>query len=712
MASNPHAGTTDLPEALDPSLRGRLQAVLARVRRCVLVEGLAYVLAFVLVAGLAQFAIDYGVRGLRISMRAALLGIIVVSTTVLIWKRLWTPLSIRLSDADAARLVERKFPQLSSLLISAVRFAKGEVGSAEANSPTLASAVIQRAAIETQAVDFGAVLDARRSRRATMFLGCVILSMAGLGLGAPQMTGIWFARNILLQDVAWPKRTTLIVELQDGVLIGARGDDLTVQAHAQGKQPRHVEIYYEKENGDRGRETMVTVGSAASHGYRYTFPNAQTDFEFYLVGGDDQTEVYQARLLDRPRVASSRMTVTPPSYTELSPRVFEDGHRAAQVLPGSEVAIWIGTTKPVLKATLMTGREPIADAEPKEDGYAVSFSPTKTETYHFALVDEVNLVNRKPVRFSLRVVRDEAPRVRLKILGAGDMITVDATLPLQMEFADEYGLAAAELVFRITRENYDETRLPLSGFKPKLTTFSTSLAWSVSELDLIEGERLTLQVRATDFDSINGPNFAQSPDRTFRVVSKEELLAEFARREHEYRMAFERLVETQEQIRGKLLTVLGHAERDLSAASLAAALAPLERRQRNLASSVNVLRQQFAQILSELAINQLDDFDTRERLEGGIIDPLQNLAKRDMIAAADSIRQWSRESSSAKAELVDPLQARLLSQLRAVLARMIQWEGYHEVVNLLRDIVRLQGELTEETKSEVVEQAGDLFDDE
>jgi hypothetical protein len=292
------------------------------------------------------------------------------------------------------------------------------------------------------------------------------------------------------------------------------------------------------------------------------------------------------------------------------------------------------------------------------------------------------------------------------------MITVDATLPLQMEFKDEYGLATAELVLRVTRENYDETPLPLSGFKPGLTTFSTSQQWSVGSLALLDGERLTLQVRATDFDNINGPNFAQSPDRTFRVVSSEELLAELARREQQYRMAFERLVETQEQIRGKLLSILSHADRDLDEASLATALAPLERRQRNLASSVNVLRQQFAQILSELAISQLDDFDTRERLEEGIIDPLMKLAKRDMIAAADAIRQWSRESSTAKAELVDPLQAKLLSQLRAVLARMIQWEGYHEVVSLLRDIVRLQGELTEETKSEVVEQTGDLFDDE
>ncbi len=49
--------------------------------------------------------------------------------------------------------------------------------------------------------------------------------------------------------------------------------------------------------------------------------------------------------------------------------------------------------------------------------------------------------------------------------------------------------------------------------------------------------------------------------------------------------------------------------------------------------------------------------------------------------------------------------------MRQVLANMIQWEGYQEVVSLFRDIIRLQQELKAETEATVERQGSDVFDD-
>jgi hypothetical protein len=49
--------------------------------------------------------------------------------------------------------------------------------------------------------------------------------------------------------------------------------------------------------------------------------------------------------------------------------------------------------------------------------------------------------------------------------------------------------------------------------------------------------------------------------------------------------------------------------------------------------------------------------------------------------------------------------------MHAVLARMIQAEGYHELVDMLRDIIRLQEELSEETAKSMSDTAGDMFED-
>ena len=142
-------------------------------------------------------------------------------------------------------------------------------------------------------------------------------------------------------------------------------------------------------------------------------------------------------------------------------------------------------------------------------------------------------------------------------------------------------------------------------------------------------------------------------------MTRDELLTELARREQEYRQDFERLVDAQEKLRGQLLSVFGRFAQRRAFDALGVELAPLERRQRNIASSVNVVRQQFAQILAALTVNQLDTSDQRERLENGIIEPLGRLVRRDLVTAADTLRQWAREKSPERASLVDPQQARL-----------------------------------------------------
>jgi hypothetical protein len=321
----------------------------------------------------------------------------------------------------------------------------------------------------------------------------------------------------------------------------------------------------------------------------------------------------------------------------------------------------------------------------------------------------------------------------MKLIGVGEMITPEARLPIELEFSDAYGLATAELMYHVwhgltTRESRSlktgdtpaelhEELIPLPTFKPLLTNFIAELSWPVSAAvgptfqSVKPQDRLTLSARASDFDTVSGPNHARSPDWILRVVTRDELLAELARREQEYRMDFGRLIDHQEQLRGQLLTVFGRHRDSDRPGTLSTSLAPLERRQRNIAGSVNVVRQQFEQIWAELQVNQLDDSDARERLVQGIIAPLTRLAKRDLIAAADALRRWARDGSAEAGSLVDPQQAAVLAQMREVLAFMIQWEGYNELVNMLRDIVRLQGELKEETQEALLEGAGDVFED-
>ena len=698
------------PPALDRVIEGKLRRIIRRMRSYVLVEGVALVAGFLFLAAHLQLALDY-FRRLDWSMRAALSAAILACGCVLTWRRIITPLRVRLTLSDAAHLVERKNPRLASVLISAVRFSSGRVGPAECNSPVMVASVVGRAARACVDVDFPAVLDGRRARNGGLLLAGLIAFTVFAGIASPDLMGIWFARNVLLRNVDWPQRTRLIVEL-DADVVRARGDDIEIRAHAQGVVPGQVDIIYENESGRRGRETMVLVGE---NGFRHTFRNVDEGFHFRLEGGDDRTNEFWIRLTDRPRVVRATVTIEPPAYTGMSPIVLGEGRRAARVLRGSTVSFAFTTNKPVVRADLMAGHDLVAEATPidadGDDEYRVApLTPTKTRTYHVLLRDEAGLENRNPARWALRVVSDEAPTARLFLSGVGEMITPEAVLPIEVEFADAYGLASAELAYEVTREGGGSGLIALPGFTPGARTLATSLSWPVSEAGMSPGERISLHARATDFDDVSGPNYGQSQEQTLRVVSREELLSELARREQAARRQFERLIDEQEQIRGALLTVIGRYLPD-DRNGLSAGLAPLERRQRNVAGSVNVVRQQFQQVLTELRINALDTSALEQRLGDDIIDPLTMLARRDLVAEADALRSLAEEGTVTRAAKIDPEQERIIDEMRRILSRMLEWEGYQEVVNMLRDIIRLQEELQEETRAQLGDQVKDVFDD-
>jgi hypothetical protein len=166
-------------------------------------------------------------------------------------------------------------------------------------------------------------------------------------------------------------------------------------------------------------------------------------------------------------------------------------------------------------------------------------------------------------------------------------------------------------------------------------------------------------------------------------------------------------------LRRRLLTALDRLAGAEDAAGSMAELASAQRRQRQLAGQVNAIGQQFEQILARMRVNRLDTDLVRRRLGEGIIAPLTRLARRDLLSAAAALRRLTRSQAGELPELasrIDPQQVELLSIMRAALANMLKWEGFQETVTMLREILRLQKEVGQETAEEIERQAADIFD--
>ncbi len=685
----------------------RHQARRLRLHR--FIRGCTVVAWVVFVCLSLQLLLDWSLR-LRWDMRAALLGVIVVGVVAAVWRYVIAPQRVRFGVADMAAIAEKRFPSLNALLISAVDFHAGHIGAPEVNSPELAGQVISQAARRAPAIRFGDLLNARPLRRAVVALAIVPVAVTIIVLSAPEVVGTWFDRNLLLADVHWPKRTRILVDgAENGVLRGAVGDDFEIRAHvADGYVvPRQVEILYEPKSGKAARETMTGVGE---RGFRITIPRLREDLRFRLAGGDDVTAWFRVELSERPRVETATLTVEPPAYMKKKTVTFASGQRAVELYPGSRLRIHIACSKPVVRATLMAAAEPIADAEPDGDGHTVTVTPTKSDTYHFELTDDVGLTNVRPVRFSVRLLHDEAPKVKLTLPNVGNMVTQNAVLPVHAEFTDDLGMADAAVLYHLSSAGDELQPIDARKVTPYDMQFLLRFEWPVADCGAPVGEQVSVVARAHDFDDVNGPNVGESSTTTFRIVTGDELLAELNRREQEFRRQFERVVESQERVRGDLLTVLGGMADYKSPAEFEVELAPLERRQRQIVSQSNIIRQQFEQVLAEMMINRLDNPDVHARLGDRIIAPLAELVSRDLSDAADQMRRLARTADIELARQMDPLQARIGEKMQSVLDSMLKWEGFQEVVNMVREIARLQRELQQETHDELDRQAGDVFE--
>jgi hypothetical protein len=694
----------------DHQVTERLRRQARRLRGLRLVEGAAAVAGIMLLAVVVQLGLDWWLRLPR-DMRAALLVMILGVAGFAAWRYLIKPLGLRFGARELALAVERKHPELNSVLLSAVDFDAGAVGDPSANSPELVRAVIAEATAATRDVPIEAVINPRRSRQA-LLRGLGILAVVVVALtAAPRTLGIWWERNLLLRDVSWPQRTVLVVEApDDGMIRAARGDDLDIRAEVAAGYvvPRHVEIVYRTASGKTGRDSMTGVGE---RGFRAGFPRVREDFTFQLEGGDDITDTFSVRLSERPRIAAIRLTGIPPAYTHQPAERFPDDRRAVELLRGGTLEITADVSKPLAGAALTREQAVLVELGPVETRLETAIVPVDSQTYHFALRDHDGLTNVRPLRFSVRVVEDATPEVRMLTPRVGNLVTMRAVLPIDLNFTDDWGLARAELAYRHSGAGGALRRSALPGFTPRATEFATELAWAVADAGASIGDEVTLIAEAEDFNDVSGPGIGKSNTKTFRIATDDELLEEFHRREQEYRRQFDRLVENQERLRRNLLTALARADDPTARAEWEVTLAPLERRQRQIMAQVKLVRQQFAQVLAEMTINRLDDATVRTRLQEGIIDPLAELGTREMSAAADQLRQLARQPAVAAARAVDPAQAQLLARMRAVLDNMLKWEGYQETVSMVREILRLQRELNEETRATLEESGGDFFED-
>ncbi|MDB4694935.1 polyketide synthase, partial [bacterium] len=119
-------------------------------------------------------------------------------------------------------------------------------------------------------------------------------------------------------------------------------------------------------------------------------------------------------------------------------------------------------------------------------------------------------------------------------------------------------------------------------------------------------------------------------------------------------------------------------------------------------------------ILLEMLNNRVDSVDRSERIATGVRDPIKTIVSgtlatlRTQIKEAESVVGDPKAGAARTAEAVSTAEDVIL-QLNAILEKMLDLETYNEVLDLVRQLMNDQTDLTDETKQERKKQVLDLF---
>lgn len=721
------SGTSEILELIAP-LESRLERLRRQIASWLLLDGGArFVWTLLVVIGL-DFVLDF-VLHLDKMQRGAILVLVLGFLAARAWKLLvWIPSQKTRSEALCFE-IQKHYPSLGDGLVTAYELAhhEGKQQAALVSLPLVQQAVrLGMSALESVSLD--TLLNASRMRtnwlRLLVGLAALMALQVAIAVKPQPMATIWFQRNVLLREVAWPQDVYLQLEgAKEGRIKAYRGEEwqAVVIAEAKpGKMPASVTLEF---RGGAARPAQV-MKQVSEGRFELTVATLRQSGQVRARASGIVSPWHDLELIDPPAVDVLELFVKLPAYAGSEEVALPAGQGPYPVLEGSSLRIKGRFNKPVARAEVSQGEWRKTLSVNNEGGLEfageIDSADLKTGSYLLSIGDLEGHVSKQGVTFGIRLVPDAEPKVKVKLLGVGGMITKRALIPWELRATDDHGLAEIGGRYRTVKPDGekgaaeagaaskvdgDPFAISLGDLKLPRTQVVLPQTLDVEKLVVSEGSNLSLWVVAADNDNIGPANVGRSADMSLKVVTEEEFRQSILEREKELRLELERQLRASEElltdIKALRVSQKGEGTGDNEA------LVNLARRQKGIATVLQSISSRLKNIVGEIAINRIegDEAKLQTRLKDEIIAPLdalitERLAK--IVMGLDQVRRESKSASALSSGLV-PLEMEeglACEDLRKILAAMSESEDFQKAVNMLYEIQRAQQDVLRRTQQE------------
>jgi hypothetical protein len=356
-----------------PEVPAVLKELRGRIRRYVVMEGVAWIIGAVGVAFWISLGIDYLFEP-GVGSRLALLMTATAGIAAMVVWGLILRLARSLKSRALALVLERRFPQLNDRLITTV-----ELAEMEHPETGLTAAMLNRAADEaaqlTQQLSLREVFNLQPLARAIGIAAGVTVSVIGFRLAQADLFSTWMHRSLGLSEELYARDTDLkvfvvaepgerIVEFRDGVYKHPRGSDLTIvaEATADSRIPERVQYRFRNVQGRGGNSDYFT--KIGQRQFRMKLLGLLQSVDLTVRGGDFSTRTpLRIEVVEPPQIDQLTLHVRYPEYTGLN-SASDPGVRQGVAVLGSQISLPAGTdflfraqcNKPLQRVRIQTER--------------------------------------------------------------------------------------------------------------------------------------------------------------------------------------------------------------------------------------------------------------------------------------------------------------------------------------------------------------------
>jgi hypothetical protein len=562
-----------------------LGSVASRWRRVVAFRAITWIVSLTILILLVVSMIDQRMN-LPGLVRALLLIVFLLGLPYLVRRWITVPLQGSDDPIRIALRVEEEYPEFNDSLLSAVQFLQTEP-SDEATSPELRRAAIRHAIRQAEHYDLGKFIDARWTVRSFVGM-LVLLAGVGLLVTRNPLQAKASMVRLAVPFGSSQRQTTLeILAPASFPHRLARGEPLDLQIRLRGLMPDRVVIAFRYEDGSIVDQVYPTSEKSDST-LRIEPSRLSRSCQIRLTAGDAVTGWKRIQVEPPPQLVplqgrpSPQLHLEYPAYTGMPSAELPDGSGIIECIAGTTVTLRAATDRPVARVycvyqpehpgTLISARLAMLGKGPLDsvafdqlgreiwqavpfnviDGTRIEgqFTPRLSGPYAFRFEDETGLGSTRML--DIRVQPDPAPLVALERPAPGRdpmMLLPGGSFNLQARVSDPvFAIRRSWLEYRVGGKAYsvpffdgDRSGTGLGFLWRMVSRGDFPLPWRVTLLPLNrrfrlddfhhpegralrEGDVLTLQVFADDYDNVTG---FKAPGRSheveIRVVSKLEL---------------------------------------------------------------------------------------------------------------------------------------------------------------------------------------------